>query len=73
MKMVSVVRGFLLIFFCAAVPVGSALAELRIDITRGNVQPLPIAVTDFFGSETGPQISSVIASDLESSGLFAPR
>jgi TolB protein len=66
------IRCFLLVILCAAVPVGSTLAELRIDITRGNVQPLPIAVTDFFGSEVGPQISDVIASDLESSGLFAP-
>jgi TolB protein len=72
MKMVSVVRGFLLIILCAVVPAAAARAELRIDITRGNVQPVPIAVTDLFGSEVGSQISAVIASDLESSGLFAP-
>ena len=68
----SVIRGFLLTILSAAFAVGSARAELRIDITSGTVKPLPIAVTDLFGSEVGPQISSVIASDLESSGLFAP-
>ena len=50
----------------------NAQAELRIDITNSQPRPLPIAVTDLYGSEVGPQISEVIASDLESSGLFAP-
>ncbi len=55
----------------------SASAELRIDITRGTVEPLPIAVTDFLGSaedETrfGRDIASVVAADLEHSGLFRP-
>src|SRR5262252_9165259 len=50
----------------------TARAELRIDITNSHPRPLPIAVTDLYGSEVGPQISEVIASDLESSGLFAP-
>ncbi|HEY7689471.1 MAG TPA: Tol-Pal system beta propeller repeat protein TolB, partial [Dongiaceae bacterium] len=52
-------------------------AELRIDITSGEVNPLPIAVTDFQGGtaqagDLGAQMSSVIAADLESSGLFRP-
>ena len=52
-----------------------ANAVLRIDITRGNVDPLPIAVTDFLGdrartTETGQDIAGVIISDLERSGLF---
>jgi TolB protein len=47
-----------------------AFAELRIDVTRGNVQPLPIAINDFAGSETGAKISEVVAADLERSGLF---
>ncbi|GAB6053209.1 Tol-Pal system beta propeller repeat protein TolB [Magnetospira thiophila] len=54
-----------------------ARAELRIDITRGKVEPLPIAVTDFVGSagdgtSYGQQIAAVVAADLERSGLFAP-
>ncbi len=58
----------------AAVP---AVAELRIDITRGKVEPLPLAVTDFAGdsAETrrqGAEIARVITANLERSGLFAP-
>ncbi len=54
-----------------------AMAELRIDITRGTVEPLPIAVTDFIGASTaeaeyGRSIGRVIADDLERSGLFKP-
>jgi len=52
-------------------------AELRIDITQGKVEPLPIAVTGFVGLtneeiQFGQDISSVIAADLERSGLFRP-
>ncbi|MEP4190825.1 MAG: Tol-Pal system protein TolB, partial [Sneathiella sp.] len=52
-------------------------AELVIDITQGNIQPLPIAISDFH-SETetaglvGQKIAEVIRADLERSGLFAP-
>lgn len=54
-----------------------AAAELRIDITQGKVEPLPIAVTDFAGAAAGEHqygrdISRVIAADLERSGLFRP-
>jgi TolB protein len=56
---------------------GSARAELRIDVTQGNVQPTPIAVTDFFGQQPndaqyGANIAGVVAADLERSGLFKP-
>src|SRR5262245_46013972 len=54
-----------------------ARADLRIDITSGEVEPLPIAITDFQGGspqsgDLGAQISSVVAADLERSGLFRP-
>ncbi|OHC76519.1 MAG: Tol-Pal system beta propeller repeat protein TolB [Rhodospirillales bacterium RIFCSPLOWO2_12_FULL_58_28] len=54
-----------------------AAAELKIDITRGTVEPLPIAVVDFSGNTPddarfGKDISGVIADDLERSGLFKP-
>ncbi len=62
-----------------AIAVGSAAAQEgpRIDITRGSVQPLPIAITDFYGAnqpdaEIGGEISRVVAADLERSGLFKP-
>lgn len=52
-------------------------AELKVDITKGKAEPLPIAVTDFFGSSAeeaqfGADISQVIAADLQRSGLFKP-
>ena len=54
-----------------------ANAELRIDITRGTVKPLPIAITNFFGSKAqeqqfGRDIAKVISANLERSGLFQP-
>jgi TolB protein len=56
---------------------GTALAQLRVDITRGNVQPLPIAVPPFVSAtgapdELGRNIAQVIEADLRRSGLFAP-
>lgn len=66
----------------AAAPLGAfapsrARAELEIDITRGHMEPLPIAITDFYGDseearDTGTDISEVIEANLERSGLFAP-
>ena len=58
----------------AAAPAG---AQLEIDITRGRVDPLPIAVTDFFAADEetrrfGADIAFVVSRDLESSGLFEP-
>lgn len=55
----------------------TAAAELKVDITKGKAEPLPIAVTDFFGSgpeeaQIGADISQVISADLQRSGLFKP-
>ena len=61
---------------CLLSTIPAAFAEIRIDITKGNVQPLPIAITDFLGSGQdeglGRNISRVISADLERSGLFKP-
>ena len=56
---------------------GPAQAQLRVDITRGTVQPLPIAIPEFFGQtpqeiETGRDMANLISADLERSGLFKP-
>ncbi len=64
----------LLAMLVAALP---ASAELRIDITQGKVEPMPIAVTNFTGLTTeeiefGRDISRIISGDLERSGLFRP-
>jgi TolB protein len=54
-----------------------AKADVVIDLTKANVQPMPIAITDLQGgqpqeSQTGKDISAVVSSDLASSGLFKP-
>src|SRR5262249_56160993 len=51
----------------------SAGAVLRLDITQGNVQPMPIALPDFVSeSDTGRNVTAVISGNLQRSGLFAP-
>ena len=52
-----------------------ALAQLKVDITRGQVEPIPIAIPEFLGAtaeadKLGADIAGVIARDLERSGLF---
>lgn len=57
----------------ALATLGPAQAVLKIDITQGNVDPLPIAVLDFYGdSKLGSKIAAVIDADLERTGLFRP-
>jgi len=58
-------------------PAERALAVLKLDVTQGNVQPVPIAIPDFIAVATqdpalGRNISQIISSNLQRSGLFAP-
>jgi TolB protein len=55
----------------------NAFAVLKIDITQGNVDPIPVAINSFYtanGSEDsiGTQIKEIIEKDLKSSGIFRP-
>ena len=52
----------------------TAQAQLRLDITRGVENAVPIAVVPFGGEATGTatDVSAIIAADLERSGRFAP-
>jgi len=61
----------------AAMPPQRAGAEVTIDITRGTVEPLPIAIAPFKGgapaqADIARQMTEVIVNDLRRSGLFAP-
>jgi TolB protein len=52
-------------------------AAVRVEITSGDVQPMPIALPDFVGGTQGDveaarSITQVISGDLKRSGLFAP-
>jgi len=72
-----------LIALGAAVSAGALLAPyrahavLRLDVTQGNIQPIPIALPDFLALGLGdPNVAraatQVIAGNLQRSGLFAP-
>src|ERR1700747_3266688 len=54
-----------------------AKAIVRLDITEGNFQPLPIAIPKFFAGgqddgDTANAITQIITANLQRSGLFAP-
>jgi TolB protein len=54
-----------------------ARAVVRLDITEGNFQPLPIATPKFVGGaasddDTAAGVTQIITADLQRSGLFAP-
>lgn len=54
-----------------------AQAKLEIDVTRGAVEPLPIAVTDVYASDpslntVAQGLTGVIKNNLRNSGLFEP-
>ncbi len=61
----------------ATVLASTASAELRIDITQGRADPMPVAIAEFTGETAsengvGNDIATVVAADLERSGLFRP-
>ena len=52
-----------------------ARADIHVDITKGISEPIPVAITNFASADSnaaqiGSQISGVVTSDLERSGLF---
>ena len=61
----------------AAATGGPAVAVLRLDITQGNIQPMPVALPDFVGAapsetEVAHNVTAIITANLQRSGLFAP-
>src|SRR5580658_2319312 len=65
-------------FWCAALLClvalpGAALAQLKIEITSGVTDPVPIAIVPFASSgaaDSGVDVAQIIQSDLEGSGRF---
>jgi TolB protein len=52
-------------------------AQLRVDVTQGNVQPIQIAIPDFVAGSASEgdmprNISGIVTANLKRSGLFAP-
>lgn len=65
----------LVLVFGVACPMRGAMAVVEIDITKGNLKPIPIAIPTFIGSslndqKLGGDIAGVVISDLQRSGLF---
>ena len=58
---------------CLAALPGLALAQLKIEITSGVTDPVPVAIVPFAssgGADNGVDVAQVIQSDLEGSGRF---
>jgi TolB protein len=69
------------IVFLAVIAMAAGLwpahAVVELNITQGNIQPLPIAIPDFASdssvdAKAAREISNVVSNDLKSSGLFLP-
>ena len=75
-KIACILKLVCVMVMAAGFSVSSASSQtLRLDITEGQIAPIPVAVADFTGldgvpSDVGRQISQVISDDLVSSGLF---
>jgi TolB protein len=50
----------------------AARADIEVNVNRGDVQPLPIAIPAFGGGQVGAEIAQVISGNLQRSGLFRP-
>jgi len=56
----------------AALVARPARADIEVNVNRGDVQPLPIAIPAFGGGQVGADIAGVISANLQRSGLFRP-
>ncbi|HTO29579.1 MAG TPA: Tol-Pal system beta propeller repeat protein TolB [Pararhizobium sp.] len=65
-------RFFVALAAVVALSTSPVLARVELNINKGNVEPMPIAISDFLQGELGQKISDVVAADLKRSGLFAP-
>jgi len=70
--------GAVAVFIALAVGLPApAGAQLKVDITKGNIQPMPIAIPAFVGAGGAPDelstnVANVITANLQRSGLFRP-
>ncbi|XBQ16828.1 MAG: Tol-Pal system beta propeller repeat protein TolB [Oceanicaulis sp.] len=63
--------------FAALAAQAAAQGPLRVDVTEGHLDPMPIAITDFTGAggreaEIGADIARVVTGNLGNTGLFDP-
>ena len=73
MMKLNLLRTLMVIVGIAGAFATPASAVVEININKGNVEPLPIAITDFVSADgIGAKIAAVVEADLKRSGLFAP-
>ena len=70
-------KKILLALFLIVAITTPARAELKLDITRGVADPIPVAIADFYAKNSGQEqagvdIADVIRANLSRSGLFDP-
>lgn len=68
--------GLMLSLTALIAPFSPAQAEIKVDITRGVSEPIPVAIPAFYGrtadeAQFGRDIAQVITNDLVRSGLFS--
>ncbi len=71
MSLKSIILALASLVLATFVLIAPARAQIEVDVNKGDVQPLPIAVPAFGGAR-GADIAQVITANLERSGLFAP-
>ena len=78
-------KNFIILFLIALIPI-KAFALIEVDITRGNLNPLPLAVSPLSIDDKskksfenilkkeniGSEISTIVENNLRTSGLFNP-
>ncbi len=68
---------FIFLALFVAIQAFPARAELNVNVTKGSVEELPIAITSFYAEpgsdlQLAQQLPQVITNNLERTGLFAP-
>lgn len=73
----SVIFLMIIAMIAVAAPLTPAHAQLRVDVTKGVMEPIPVAITNFYTTNPVLQdaangIPGVITANLERTGLFKP-
>jgi TolB protein len=68
----TLLASLILAFAAVGLTTAPARADIEVNVNRGDVQPLPIAIPAFGGGQVGADIASVISANLQRSGLFRP-
>jgi len=72
MRLKSLMLALAATLFASGLAVPAAQAAIEVNVNRGDVQPLPIALPAFGGGQVGADIAGVISANLQRSGLFRP-